>query len=64
MGKLTEKDLEKLRSVSYNREGYKTSKKTTSKGARGSTTEHFNGRVDAHVTPKAVPLTARKTGDR
>jgi hypothetical protein len=64
MGKLTKEDLERLRSVNHNREGYKTSKVTTRKGTHGSQTEHFSGRIDANVTPKAVPLMARKTGDR
>ncbi len=60
MAKLTQEDKDRLRSISYNREGYKTSTKTTRKG-RGTQTEHFSGRVDAHVRPKAVELKVEET---
>ena len=59
MGKLTKKELEKMRSVSYNRSGYKTSSKKTIVDARGSNqVEHFDGRLDAEIRPAAIPLTA------
>ena len=63
MTKLTKKDLARLRSVSQNKEGYKTSTQTVAKG-HGTQTEHFDGRVDVEVRPKAVKLMTRKTGDR
>lgn len=60
MGKLTEKDKERLRSVGYNREGYKTSKKRIVKDSRGSSqTEHFDGRVDAEIRPAPLKVTSK-----
>jgi hypothetical protein len=56
-------DLEKMRSIGYNRPGYKTSTKKTIKDARGSNqVEHFDGRMDAEIRPKAVriKLTAKE----
>lgn len=52
-------DLEKYRSIGYNREGYKTSTRKTIKDVRGSNqVEHFDGRVDAEVRPEAVRVKA------
>lgn len=62
MTKLTKKDKERLRSVNLNSEGYKTSSKTTHKGF-GTQTEHFDGRQDVEIRPKAVEMKATKTGD-
>lgn len=59
MGKI---DKEKMRSIGYMRPGYKSSKRrepvrnerTGEKG--GTRTEHFSGRVDVNIQPKAVKI--------
>ncbi len=58
MGKLTKAELEKMRSVTYNRSGYKTSSEKTVVDARGSNqVEHYDGRVDAEVRPASIKVT-------
>ena len=57
-------DLEKLRSVGVLRPGFKKSKRRIMKDRRGSTqTEHWDGRVDAHVKPRSIKIESTKQGE-
>lgn len=61
MAKDNKIDLEKYRSIGFNRPGYKTKTKTTIKDERGSKqVEHFDGRVDAEVRPKSVRVATNR----
>jgi len=61
-------DLDKYRSIGHLRPGYKSSKKVIphldDQGRKdgGSQTEHFDGRVDAHIKAKAVPARSKTQG--
>ena len=50
-------DLDKMRSVGTLRSGYKNATRTYIKDQRGSKqVEHFDGRVDTEIRPKAVRI--------
>lgn len=48
-------DLDKLRSIGSLRSGFKRSKKVERR-SDGEQVYHWDGRVDAHIRPKAVRL--------
>lgn len=54
-------DLDKLRSIGNLRSGYKDSKQVE-KRSDGKQVHHWDGRLDAHVTPRPVRVGKKGEG--